>query len=112
MQPEDPGLPPGDPAAGDLPVPVTFTGQAAFAGLVNPGDFKDVKLVVDATDRSGNQVTNDTLRVRLQFNPNPYMLDGPTHWLSLDTRVFQIQKGRRASGWRPAGRIRTRSSSR
>ena len=103
MQPEDPGLHPAIPQRVTCPCRVTFTGQGAFAGLVNPGDFKDVKLVVTATDRSGNQVTNDTLRVRLQFNPNPYMLDGPTHWLSLDTRVFQIQEGVArfgvAAGW-------------
>jgi hypothetical protein len=72
---------------------VTFSGQGAFAGLVNPGDVKDVKLVVTATDRCGNRVTDDSLRVRLQVNPNPFMLDGPTHWISLDTRVFQIAEG-------------------
>jgi hypothetical protein len=103
MQPEDPGLHPVIPQRVTCPCRVTFTGQGAFAGLTNPGDFKDVKLVVTATDRSGNQVTNDTPRVRLQFNPNPYMLDGPTHWLSLDTRVFQIQEGVArfgvAAGW-------------
>ena len=103
MQPEDPGLHPVIPQRVTCPCTVTFSGQAAFAGLVNPGDFKDVKLVVTATDRSGNRVTNDTLRVRLQFNPNPYMLDGPTHWLSLDTRVFQIPEGQArfgvAAGW-------------
>lgn len=93
MQPEDPGLHPAIPQRITCHCRVTFTGQGAFAGLTNPGDFNDVKLVVMATDRSGNQVTNDTLRVRLQFNPNPYMLDGATHWLSLDTRVFQIQEG-------------------
>jgi hypothetical protein len=103
MQPEDPGVHPVIPQRITCLCRVTFSGQGAFAGLVNPGDFKDVKLVVTATDRSGNQVTNDTLRVRLQFNPNPYMLDGPTHWLSLDTRVFQIQEGATrfgvAAGW-------------
>jgi hypothetical protein len=103
MQPEDPGLHPAISQRVTCPCRVTFTGQGAFAGLTNPGDFKDVKLVVTATDRSGNQVTNDTLRVRLQSNPNPYMLDGPTHWLSLDTRVFQIQEGVArfgvAAGW-------------
>ena len=103
MQPEDPGLHPAIPQRITCPCTVTFSGQGAFAGLINPGDFTDVKLVVTATDRSGNRVTNDTLRVRLQFNPNPYMLDGPTHWISLDTRVFQIEEGQArfgvAAGW-------------
>ena len=76
---------------------MTFTGQGAFAGLVNPGDFKDVKLVVTATDRSGNQVTNDTPAGPPAVQSQPYMLDGPTHWLSLDTRVFQIEEGQPAS---------------
>jgi len=103
MQPEDPSLPPAILQRVTCPCAVTFSGQGAFAGLVSPGDFKDVKLVVTATDRSGNRVTDDSLRVRLQFNPNPYMLDGPVHWISLDTRVFQIQGGQArfgvAAGW-------------
>ena len=103
VQPEDPGLHPAVPQRVTCPCRVTFSGQDAFAGLVNPGDFKDVKLVVAATDRAGNQITDDSLHVRLQFNANPFMLDGPTHWLSLDTRVFQIQQGQSrfdvAGGW-------------
>ena len=103
MQPEDPGLHAALPQRITCPCTVTFSGQGAFAGLVNPGDFKDVKLAVTATDRCGNLTTQDSLRVRLQFNPNPYMLDGPTHWISLDTRVFQIEEGQArfgvAAGW-------------
>ena len=103
MQPEDPTLPAGVPQRITCPCTVTFSGQGAFAGLTNPGDVRDVKLVVSATDRSGNSVINDSLRVRLQFNPNPYMLDGPKHWISLDTRVFQIEEGTArfgvAAGW-------------
>jgi hypothetical protein len=102
-QPEDPSLHPAIPQRITFPCSVTFTGKAAFAGLNSPGDFKDVKLVVTATDRCGNRITDDSLRVRLQFNPNPFMLDGPTHWLSLDTRVFQIPEGQArfgvAAGW-------------
>ncbi len=82
---------------------MTFTGTGAFAGLVNPGDLKDIKLVVTARDRSGNEVADDSKRVRLQINANPYMLDGPTSWLSIDARVFQIRQGQArfgvAAGW-------------
>nr|AHZ89325.1 hypothetical protein [uncultured bacterium 'pool 3 contig00022'] len=31
--------------------------------------------------------------MHLTNQPNPYMLDGPTHWLSTDVRVFQIPEG-------------------
>lgn len=103
VQPEDPGLHPAIAQRITYPCRVTFSGQGAFAGLASPGDFKDVKVVVTATDRSGNQVTDDSLRVRLQFNPNPYMLDGQTPWLSTDTRAFKIEEGQArfgvAAGW-------------
>jgi hypothetical protein len=103
MQPEDPGQHAAIPQRVTCPCRVTFSGHGAFAGLVAPGDVRDVKLVVSATDRSGNQITDDSLRVRLQFNPNPFMLDGPTHWLSLDTRAFQVEEGQArfgvAAGW-------------
>ena len=102
-QPEDPSLHPAIPQRITFPCAVTFIDQTAFAGLTMPGAFKDIKLVVTATDRCGNRITDDSLRVRLQLNPNPFMLDGPTHWLSADTRVFQIQEGQArfgvAAGW-------------
>jgi hypothetical protein len=31
--------------------------------------------------------------IRLTNQPNPFMLDGPTNWLSIDLRVFQAQEG-------------------
>ncbi len=80
---------------------VTFTSTASFAGMV-AGDMKDLKLVITATDRAGNRTTDDSKRVRLQINANPYMLDGPTSWLSVDTRVFKIQEGQAKFGV-PAG---------
>ncbi|MGH2582272.1 MAG: hypothetical protein ACRDFQ_05190, partial [Anaerolineales bacterium] len=102
-QPESPSQHPGIPQRITYPCEVTFTGTSAFAGLVNPGDFVDVKLVITARDRSGNEVVDDSKRVRLQINANPYMLDGPTSWLSIDARVFQIREGQArfgvAAGW-------------
>jgi hypothetical protein len=96
-QPESPSQHPGIPQRITYPCEVTFTntggGWDAFAGLVNPGDLRDVKLVITARDRSGNQVVDDSKRVRLQINANPYMLDGETSWLSIDARVFQIREG-------------------
>ena len=103
MQPEDPGQHPAIAQRVTCPCRVTFSGHGAFAGLVAPGDLRDVKLVVTATDRSGNQLTDDSLRVRLQVNPNPFMLDGATPWLSVDARAFQVQEGQArfgvAAGW-------------
>lgn len=103
MQPEDPSQHPTIPQRVSCPCTITFSGHAAFAGLSAPGEVRDVKLVVTATDRSGNQVTDDSLRVRLQVNPNPFMLDGPTPWLSVDARAFQVQEGQArfgvAAGW-------------
>ena len=32
-------------------------------------------------------------RIDLTRQPNPYMLDGPTHWLSTDVRVFKVRAG-------------------
>lgn len=37
-------------------------------------------------------------RLFLTRQPNPYMRDGETHWLSTDLRVFQIQEGHRRAG--------------
>lgn len=102
VQPEDPGLSSSVPQRVTYPCRVTFTDQAAFVGLVNPGDVRDIKVVVTAVDRAGNQIVDDSLRVRLQVNANPFMLDGPTSWLSTDTRVFQIPEGQARFGV-PAG---------
>lgn len=54
--------------------------------------------MITATDRAGNKITDDTKRVRLQVDANPYMLDGPTSWLSTDTRVFKIVQGQAKFG--------------
>lgn len=100
---ESPGRHPG------IPQRITYTCQVSFpdtttlfAGMM-AGDTKELKLVITATDRCGNQTTDDSKRVRLQINANPYMLDGTTSWLSVDTRVFKIQQGQAkfgvAAGW-------------
>ena len=36
--------------------------------------------------------------ITLFRQPNPYMLDGPTHWLSTDLRVFALRPGESQSG--------------
>jgi len=101
IAPESPGLHPAITQRVTYTCRVTFTSVAVFAGM-SPGDTQDLKLVITATDRAGNRVVDDSKRVRLQINANPYMLDGPTSWLSIDTRVFKIQQGQARFGV-PAG---------
>ncbi len=40
----------------------------------------------------------DVALMHLLVQPNPYMLDGPTSWLSTDVRVFQIRPGDKVHG--------------
>jgi len=102
INPESPGLHPAITQRVTYTCTVTFTSVAAFTGM-SAGDVQDLKLVITATDRAGNRIVDDSKRVRLQINANPYMLDGPTSWLSIDTRVFKIQQGQAkfgvAAGW-------------
>ncbi|MGH2558693.1 MAG: hypothetical protein ACRDJH_06485, partial [Thermomicrobiales bacterium] len=99
---EDAALHPSTPQRVTYRCEVTFTGNTAFAGMI-AGDTKDLKLVITAIDRSGNRVVDESARVRLQVSANPYMLDGPTSWLSIDTRVFKVTQGQArfgvAAGW-------------
>lgn len=44
---------------------------------------------------AGHGCTND---ITLFRQPNPYMLDGPTSWLSADLRVFALRPGESQSG--------------
>lgn len=101
IAPESPGLHPAMTQRVTYTCRVTFTNTTVFAGM-SPGDTQDLKLVITATDRAGNRIVDDSKRVRLQINANPYMLDGPTSWLSIDTRVFKIQQGQARFGV-PAG---------
>ncbi len=103
-QPESPSQHPGVPQRITYLCQVTFAGTGTFTALnlLNAGDLEDVKLVITARDRSGNEIVDDSKRVRLQINANPYMLDGPTSWLSIDARVFQIREGQPRFGV-PAG---------
>jgi len=64
---------------------VTFTGTADF--FVN-GNPEDQTIAVTAT--KGSRSAGGS--VVLFHQPNPYMTDGPTSWLSTDVRVFQIQE--------------------
>lgn len=50
-------------------------------------EFRDVQMSVNV---AGHGCTNDITLFRQQ---NPYMLDGPTSWLSADLREFALRPG-------------------
>ena len=63
----------------------------AFTGLAS-GSSRFADVVVSTADRSGNQVTENG-QIKLFNEANPYMTDGDTSWLSIDTRVFRLFEG-------------------
>jgi hypothetical protein len=71
---------------------IRFTGTAMFPAVGATPEFRDVQLSVNI---AGHGCTND---ITLFRQPNPYMLDGPTSWLSADLRVFALQPGGSQSG--------------
>jgi hypothetical protein len=86
---EDPSLPP------EIPQRLTWTYSVifnhvndAFSGLA-PGASRNGRLRVTTRDRAGNASTVQEF-VKFLRAANPYMIDGPTPWLSVDTRVFTV----------------------
>ena len=71
---------------------IRFTGTAMFPAVGATPEFRDVQMSVNI---AGHGCTND---ITLFRQPNPYMLDGPTSWLSADLRVFALQPGESQSG--------------
>lgn len=72
---------------------VTFVYQVSFQ---HTNAFTLESEPVTATATRNTLSTNGTLTLLKQ--PNPYMVDGPTHWLSTDVRVFQITEGQTRFG--------------
>jgi hypothetical protein len=75
---------------------VFATGHNAFDGLASGGQ-RLARLRVTARDRAGNTSTVET-HVKLFKEANPYMLDGLTPWLSIDTRTFAVEEGQTRFG--------------
>jgi hypothetical protein len=71
---------------------VRFTGTAMFPP-VGVGDERRAVTLTSLTN--GHTCVG---RIDLFLQPNPYMVDGATHWLSDDLRVFQIKPGGSQSG--------------
>lgn len=72
---------------------VTFVYQVSFG---NTNAFTLESEPVSATATKDSFSTSGTLTLLKQ--PNPYMVDGQTHWLSTDVRVFQITEGQNRFG--------------
>lgn len=71
---------------------IRFTGTAMFPAIGATPEFRNVQMSVNV---QGHGCTND---ITLFRQPNPYMLDGPTSWLSADLRVFALRPGESQSG--------------
>jgi hypothetical protein len=70
---------------------VRFSGTAGFYDQARVGiEYQDVTATARATAISGLSATGQFALIR---QPNPYMLDGVTSWLSNDVRVFQVSQG-------------------
>ena len=69
-----------------------FTGTAMFPVA---GATPETRIVQMSVNVQGHGCTNN---VTLFRQPNPYMLDGPTSWLSADLRVFALRPGESQSG--------------
>jgi len=63
----------------------------AFTGLTT-GSSRWVDVEVQTADRSGNETTASG-QIKLLKEANPFMRDGDTSWLSIDTRVFRLFEG-------------------
>jgi hypothetical protein len=74
---------------------VTFAFDVTFANATPFDTFTETRSL-NARFTHGGHVCDATLDLIKQ--PNPYMLDGPVHWLSTDVRVFQIRPGQTRAG--------------
>jgi len=94
---EDPALPSGLPQRFTWRYAIDFAaGHDAFDGLA-AGDRRSARLRVTVRDRAGNATTAEAT-VTLFRGANPYMTDGPTPWLSVDTRAFSLRAGQSKLG--------------
>ncbi|OYE01200.1 glyoxal oxidase [Nostoc sp. 'Peltigera membranacea cyanobiont' 232] len=73
---------------------LTFTGEAAFAGMTQSDDVRVLTVTVTAGDWTA------TGNIELVLEPSPFMLDGQPPWLSEDIRVFQVTQAT-AGHWLP-----------
>jgi len=87
----------------DLRQRFTFVYQIEFTNangfLVGGVSVESQTVNLNATKNAGDAGTHVAFGfMHLVNQPNPYMLDGSTHWLSTDVRVFQIREGQSRFG--------------
>ena len=70
---------------------VEFTGSGDFLSDLEP-------ITATASKTVAGSAFNSTGNLTLFKKANPYMLDGPTAWLSLDVRVFKVAEGQSLFG--------------
>ena len=74
----------------DGPQRFTWTYQFIFRGTSDfTAEVRDIVMTASMTAATGEMVSGDALIV-LTLQPNPYEIDGPTSWLSVDLQVFQL----------------------
>ena len=69
-----------------------FTGTGMFPAAGAMPETRQVNININVGGH------NCVAPITLFRQPNPYMLDGPTHWLSKDLRVFALRAGESQSG--------------
>ena len=82
---EDPSAPPDTAQRLTFAGHIRFESDDAFDAIT--GDSDDIQM------RASFGPFTATAALKLTKNPNPWMRDGETPWLSTDVRVFQIQPG-------------------
>jgi hypothetical protein len=88
---EDPTLPAGVRQRFTFKYSINVAGSRVFFQPDGTTPIETQVIVIRAS-RSQYSATAD---LTLTHQPNPYMLDGATPWLSIDLRVFQITQGER-----------------
>lgn len=85
--PEDPSLPP-------TPQRFRYQFRASFTGTADFGFAQDFEIVkVSASLTVGGDTVAAAGLFELVKQANPFLLDGPTSWLSVDVRVFKLRAG-------------------
>lgn len=82
-----------DPSLPNSPQRFTWTYKAVFT---NTNDFtgENVPVTMSASLTSTSNITvSGQAVITLTTQPNPYEIDGPTSWLSVDLQVFRVVEG-------------------
>lgn len=77
----------------DVTQRVTFVYQVQFANTNDFGLNVNKTVTVTASKLVAGQTYSTLGHLTLTHEPNPYMNDGPTFWLSTDVRVFNVKSG-------------------